>query len=93
MSKNAVYVAYYLSMDYVRITLNFSSENRDIFPEWFIQRLQKLEGYELSERAKQVEVVALFEKLTLGMKPEERIIFENELRNRFEKYLKGMRER
>jgi len=87
MSKNAVYVAYYLPMDYVRIMLNFSSENRDIFPEWFIQRLQKLEGYELSERAKQVEIFALIERIEMGMKPEERIVFENELRNRFEKYV------
>ena len=87
MSKNSVYVAYYLPMDYVRIMLNFSSENRDIFPEWFIQRLQKLEGYELSERAKQVEIFALIERIKMGMKPEERIVFDNELRNRFEKYV------
>ena len=86
MSRNAIYVAYPLPVDYVGIMLNFSSENRDLFPSWFIQRLQKLQNYELSEKAKHAEILALFERLTLGMSTEERILFQNEFRNRLERY-------
>jgi inhibitor of cysteine peptidase len=86
MSKNAIYVAYYAPIDYSELMLRFASENRDLFPDWFLEKLKKLSSYELSEGAKQVEILDLLRRLKLGMEPEERIVFENEFNNRFEKY-------
>lgn len=86
MSKDAIYVAYYAPIDYSEFMLRFASENSDLFPDWFLDRLKKLSSYELSEGAKQVEIMDLLRRLKLGMGPEERILFENEFNNRFEKY-------
>jgi len=86
MSRDAIYVAYYTPTDYSELMLRFSSENTDLFPDWFLEKLKKLSSYDLSERAKQVEILDLLRRLKLGMGPEERILFENEFNNRFEKY-------
>ncbi|MDK2875871.1 MAG: hypothetical protein PWQ22_281 [Archaeoglobaceae archaeon] len=86
MSKNAVYVTYYSPADYAETMLKFATENRDLFPDWFLEKLQKLVSYDLSDQAKQTEIWNLMRKLTLGMKPEDRIVFENEFHNRYSKF-------
>lgn len=86
MSKNAVYVTYYSPADYAETMLRFASENRNLFPDWFLEKLQKLVSYDLSDQAKRIEIWNLIRKLTLGMKPEDRIVFENEFQNRYSKF-------
>lgn len=87
MSKNAVYVAYYSPADYAEVMLKFVSENMDLFPNWFRDKLQKLLSYDLSDQAKQVEIWDLMRRLTLTMKPEDRLVFENEFNNRYNKFV------
>ncbi|MCS7143922.1 MAG: beta-propeller domain-containing protein [Archaeoglobaceae archaeon] len=87
MSKNAVYVAYYSPPDYSEVMLKFVSENLDLFPNWFREKLQKLVSYDLSDQAKQVEIWDLIRKLTITMKPEERLVFENEFNNRYNEFM------
>ena len=86
VSKEAIYVSYYSQADYSEIMLKFACENRDLFPEWFLEKLQKLVSYDLSDQAKRVEIWDLIRKLTLNMRPEERIFFENEFSNRYGKF-------
>ncbi|MDI9642268.1 MAG: beta-propeller domain-containing protein [Archaeoglobales archaeon] len=86
MSKNAVYVAYYLPAEYSEIMLKFVSENKDLFPDWFMEKLQKLVNYDLSSQAKQIEIWDLLRRLTLTLKPEDRLVFENEFNNRYAKF-------
>ncbi|MCS7130155.1 MAG: beta-propeller domain-containing protein [Archaeoglobaceae archaeon] len=87
MSKNAVYVAYYSPESYAEVMLKFVSENMDLFPSWFREKLQKLINYDLSEQAKQVEIWDLMRRLTLTMDPEERLVFENEISNRYNEFM------
>ncbi|MEM4616372.1 MAG: beta-propeller domain-containing protein [Archaeoglobaceae archaeon] len=86
MSKNAIYVAYYSPASYAEVMLKFVSENMDLFPNWFREKLQKLVSYDLSDQAKQVEIWDLMRRLTLTMKPEDRLVFENEFNNRYNKF-------
>lgn len=93
MSKNAVYVAYYLQKPYSEVFVNFTAENMDLFPNWFVERLKKVVNYDISEQAKQIEIWDSIRRLTLTMKPEERAVFENELYNRLNKFMeKNVRE-
>ncbi len=87
MSKNAIYVTYYSQKPYSEVFIKFAHENREMFPDWFVQRLKKISDYDISEQAKQVEIWDLIRKLTLTMKPEERVVFENELYNRLNKFI------
>lgn len=87
MSRNAVYVAHYSPAEYAEVFFKFVSENRDLFPDWFFERIQKLLSYDLSNQARQVEIWNLMRRMELTMKPEEKILFENEFRNRYEKFV------
>ncbi|MEM0204081.1 MAG: beta-propeller domain-containing protein [Archaeoglobaceae archaeon] len=87
MSKNAIYVSYYSQMPYSEIFTKFVAENSDLFPSWFVERLNKIVSYDISEQAKQIEIWDSIRKLTLTMKPEDRVVFENELYNRLNKFM------
>ncbi|MEM2325180.1 MAG: beta-propeller domain-containing protein [Archaeoglobaceae archaeon] len=87
MSKNAIYVAYYTQMSYFELMSKFVLENKDLFPDWFIEKLEKIKNYEISEQAKQIEILEMIRRLTFAMKPEDRIVFENEFNNRLKKFM------
>ncbi|MEM3927838.1 MAG: beta-propeller domain-containing protein [Archaeoglobaceae archaeon] len=87
MSENAVYVTYYSRMPYSEVFIKFVAENGDLFPSWFVERLNKIVTYDISEQAKHIEIWDSIRKLMLTMKPEDRVVFENELYNRLNNFM------
>ena len=88
MSENAIYVTYNSFADPARLTYQFISENPDLVPEWVKEKIEKLMDYDISSRAKQVEIMYILEQLRASMNEEERLKFENEYYNRWENFTK-----
>lgn len=82
MSENALYLTYYYPGDQVKILNSFFSENKNIVPEWFSEKLQKLEGYDISSSAKMTEVWNLIERFQSSLSSDDRMKMENEMENK-----------
>ncbi len=88
MSKNAIYVTYNSFTDPAKLAYMFVNENSDLFPEWVIDRIEKLMDYDISSRAKSVEVSVIIEQYLASLSKEERLKVENEYWNRWTEFRK-----
>lgn len=87
MSKNGIYVTYSYSGDFIKFYFNFFKEKcLDIIPGWFIEKIDKLVDYDLSESAKITELQVNFQKYYNSLSNDERLRVENELNNRMADY-------
>ena len=82
MSENFLYLTYYYPGDQVKILRSFFSENKDLAPDWFREKLEKLEGYDISASAKTTEIWNLIERYQGSLSNDERMKLENEIENR-----------
>ncbi len=88
MSRNAIYITYYKTPDQVKFMYNFLKENRDLVSEEVIKRIEKLLDYDISNRAKAVEIQVILEQYSSSLSRDERKKFENEFWNRMMDYRK-----
>jgi len=89
MSTNGIYVTYSYWGDFIEFFADFfEQECKDIIPEWFIENLRKLSGYDISKAAKMIEFQVLIEKYFSSLSDDERLKIENELTNRLSDYYK-----
>lgn len=89
MSENAIYVTYSYSGDFIAFYSRFFKEKaQDLVPAWFIEKLEKLTGYEISEQAKLTEFQVIFEQYKNSLSNDERLKMENEIQNRITDYFK-----
>jgi len=91
MSENALYLTYYYPGDQVKILHSFFSENKNLVPDWFLQKLEKLEGYDISSAAKTTEIWNLIERYQSSLSSDERLKMENEIENKMVDFLKKHR--
>lgn len=89
MSENSLYLTYYYSGDITQIMYSFVSQNEDMYPQYILEKLAKLQGYDISMQAKMMEVTNLFSKLTMGMGDDKRLAYENNMQNRMKKFMLG----
>ena len=89
MSTGALYVSYAYQGDQVAYFYNFLSEQGSLVPAWFMDRLAKLRGYDLSDEAKMTELTKLMERWQVSLSADERLKLENELANRLGDYSKA----
>lgn len=89
MSENSLYLSYYYSGDITQIMYSFVSQNADMYPQYLVDKLAKLQGYDISTQAKMMEVTSLFSKLTMGMSDDKRLAYENNMQNRMKKFMLG----
>jgi uncharacterized secreted protein with C-terminal beta-propeller domain len=87
MSENSLYLTYHYSGDITQIMYSFVSQNADIYPSYVLDKLAKLQGYDISTQAKAMEVTSLFGKLTWGMDDDKRLTYENNVQNRMRKFM------
>jgi len=87
MSQNAIYVAYSYTEDQVKFASSFASENSDIFPAYFVTKLQKLQSYDISQGAKMTELYYLINELRSSMSQDDSLKFENDMKNRMASYM------
>lgn len=90
MSRDSAYVTYTREKGRADVMLDFAlGEGRDLFDEATVERLERLQGYELSDRAKQVELEQILRDWRDSLDEDERVEARNELQNRMEDYVKN----
>ena len=89
MSENAIYITYSYYESIFKFYSKFLKERcQDLIPNWFLEKLEKLEGYNISEEAKLSELQTILEKYESSLTKDERLKVENELENRMADYYK-----
>ncbi len=91
MSKNSLYITYYYPGDQVKILNSFFSENKNLVPDWFSEKIRKLEGYDISSSAKMAEVWNLVDRYQNSLSSDDRLKTENEIKNKMTDYYKKHR--
>lgn len=87
MSSGAIYVTYSYYESVIKFFTNFLKEKgRDLVPSWLIEKLEKLESYEISDAAKYTEFTILLERYYNSLDNDERLRVENEIQNRMSDY-------
>ncbi len=89
MSKQGIYITYSFYEEFIKFFTQFlTKECQDLFPKEFLNKLAKLNEYDISQQAKMVELQIILEKYSDSLDEEERIRLENEIENRGRKYFK-----
>ncbi len=87
MSKNALYATYTYYEDMIEFFYKFFLEKgRDLVPTSIIEKLNALQGYDISNQAKMVEFQQIYEQHLNSLDNDERLRIENEFTNRLENY-------
>jgi uncharacterized secreted protein with C-terminal beta-propeller domain len=86
MSTNAIYVTYNYPGDTIKYILGFFKENKDIIPIWLIDKLTKLQNYDISDNAKLTEFQNLMEQWLNSASSDDLLKLENEMTNRMSNY-------
>lgn len=89
MSETGLYITYSYYESTIKFYSNFFKEEcRDIVPNWVIEKLEKLQGYDISDAAKFTEFTIILEKYYNSLSDDERLRMQNEFANRMEDYYK-----
>lgn len=86
MSTNAIYVTYSVYGDPVKLVYNFLTENDDLISSDVLDKIEKLMSYDISNRAKSVELESILDQYTASLDKDERLKFRNELNDRMQDY-------
>ncbi|MFP3908248.1 MAG: beta-propeller domain-containing protein [Archaeoglobaceae archaeon] len=86
MSTNAIYITYSHYEDMVEFTYNFLQENDDLLPRSVMEKIERLKDYNISNRAKMVELDVILDQYSSSLSEEERIKFRNNYHNQMNDY-------
>jgi inhibitor of cysteine peptidase len=86
MNENNLFLTYSYPGDIIRVMSGMFKENKDLFPDTVIAKLEKLNGYDLSSQAKMIELGTIIEGYTRTLDSDARLKFDNEMQNRGESY-------
>lgn len=89
MSGSALYVTYSYPGDILAYFVGFARANSDLFPSWFVERLSRVQGYDLSQAAKMAEFQELMQQFEATLQNDDRLKLENEIGNRMNTYSKA----
>lgn len=89
MSENSIYVTYSYFENTVKFFTQFFKEKcKDIIPSWIIEKLEKLQDYDISDSSKMAEFQIILQRYYNSLDDDERLKVENEINNRMEDYFK-----
>lgn len=89
MSENAIYITYSYNESIIKFFSQFLEERcQDLIPNWVLEKIKRLEGYDISQPAKLFELEGILEKYQSSLDEDERLRIENELINRISDYYK-----
>ncbi len=90
VSENAVFITYSFNESIIKFYFNFLKEKtKDLVPSWLIEKMEKLETYDISQAAKMTEFQILWQKYLNSLDQDETLRIENELTNRLSDYYKS----
>jgi len=89
MSQYNLYVTYSISEDTAEFMYNFlSTKASDLFPQSVIEKIKKLNSYEISSSSKVSELQLIVAQYQASLGKDERLRIENEIQNRLKNYAK-----
>ncbi len=89
VSENSIYATYTYNESMVKFMSGFISENDNFFPAYVVEKIKKLNGYDISESAKMTELSLVLEKYQSSLSNDDRLKLENEMQNRMSDYYKA----
>ena len=88
MSPKALYLTYPSYIDTYQVITKFILQKAsDLFDSWVIEKIQKLNSYDLSTQAKMVELTTILSQFQSSLTEKELDNFEKEIEKRFKQYL------
>lgn len=89
MSRKGIYITYSYFESLIKFLTEFFKEKcKDLIPNYIIQKLERLESYEISEEAKFVEFQFIMNQYFSSLDEDERTRVENEIENRMADFYK-----
>lgn len=89
MSSGAMYLTYSYNESITKFLSNFFKEKcQDLFPAWLIEKMDKLDSYDISDAAKMTEFEFILGQYQNSLSDDERTKMENEIANRMSDYYK-----
>jgi uncharacterized secreted protein with C-terminal beta-propeller domain len=89
MSENSLYITYQMSINSLKFFSGFFNQKcSDLIPKELTDKLNKVNTYDISQRAKNVEFETIWNNYEQNLDPDARLKMENELTNRFGDYRK-----
>lgn len=89
VSENSIYATYTYNESIVKFFSGFVSENDNFFPAYIVEKINKLNTYDISESAKMTELTTVMEKYQSSLNTDDRMKLENEMQNRLGDYYKA----
>ncbi len=89
MSSEAIYVTYFYPGDFIAFLVNFFRENPSVMPTSVVDKLVKLQNYDISDSSKLNELQQVLERYYNALDNDERLRVENELSNKMVDYQKA----
>jgi len=86
MSPDSLYLSYQVQGNSVDIINQFIVENQGMFPSYIEDKIKKLQGYDLSQSTKEIEINTLLSQYISGMDESEKLKQENQLNNAFKRF-------
>jgi len=88
MSENAIYITYNAQVDTFGFTVDFfATKAKSLVSVDFINKLQRLNSYDIGLQAKMVEFSTIFSDWMLSLDDDERLLVNNELENLMSDYV------
>lgn len=89
MTDKALYITYSYYESILKFFSQFLKEKcDDLFPSWVLEKVKKLEDYDISEQAKLLELRLILENFQNALANDERLKIRNEVFNRMSNYYK-----
>jgi len=86
MSESFLYLSYQIEGNIINILNQFVAENQGVLPSYIEDKIKKLQGYDLSQSTKEIEINSLLSQYLYGMDESERLKQENQLKNSFARF-------
>lgn len=89
MSPDNLYIAFTHQGDIISKFINFfETKATDLVSSSIVSRIKKVDSYDISRRAKNVEIESIWSDYANSMDKDDALTFENEINNRFSDYYK-----
>lgn len=86
MSTDSIYVTNAFTGNIVSFMFNFLKENGGLIPQEIVDRIGKLDGYDISDASKMTELGMLLEQYQSSLNNDDRLKIENEMQNKMAAY-------
>ena len=89
ISQNSIYLTYEYPGNMIKLMADFLEQNPGLFPAETVDKIRKLEAYDISESAKYAELNDVLDRYTRGLSDDDLMKMQNEINNRMDSFTKN----